>query len=138
MLASFYSPELHHRLELDPELNKILVLGVDPGMMATNITMRTSNWLTRLIFSFAARISSLISPNGMLRLPQKWAADVLAAVIGNTSPIYEYPKSLYFNGNQPKDISSEAKDIEKRATVWKASVQYAKLREGETCLVHWQ
>lgn len=133
-----YSPELQHRLDSDPNLNKISVLGVDPGMMPTTITVGTLNWLIRLIFSVVARFVSMISPNGFLRLPNKSAGDVLAAAFGTASPIGQRPKGLYFNGNEPKEISNEAKDTEKRASVWRASVQYAKLREGETCLVDWQ
>jgi hypothetical protein len=133
-----YSPELQRRLDSDPNLNKISVLGVDPGMMPTAITIGTLNWLIRFIFSVVARVVSIASPNGFLRLPQKSAGDVLAAAFGTASPIGQHPKGLYMNGNVPKEMSVEAKDAEKRASVWRASVQYAKLREGETCLTDWQ
>jgi hypothetical protein len=137
-MALRYSPELQRRLDSDPNLNKISILGVDPGMMPTAITVGTLNWLIRLIFSVVARVASVVSPNGLLRLPQRSAGDVLAAAFGTASPIGPRPKSLYLNGKVPKEISEEAKDVEKRASVWRASVQYAKLREGETCLTNWQ
>jgi hypothetical protein len=133
-----YSPELQRRLDSDPNLNKIAVLGVDPGMMPTTITIGTLPWVVRLIFSAVARVASLVSPNGTLRTTHKSAGDVLAAAFGTASPVGQLPKSLYLNGNVPKEISDEAKDVEKRASVWKASLQYAQLRDGETCLVDWQ
>jgi NAD(P)-dependent dehydrogenase (short-subunit alcohol dehydrogenase family) len=131
-------PELQRRLASDPNLNKISVLGVDPGMMPTNMVIATLPWIIRVIFSLVARVTNFFSPNGMLRLPRKSAGDVLAAALGIAYPTGERPKGLYLNGNEPKEIGIEAKSPEKRAAVWKASVQYAELREGETCLVDWQ
>ncbi|KAF2829101.1 putative short-chain dehydrogenase [Ophiobolus disseminans] len=131
-------PELQRRLDSEPNLNKISVLGVDPGMMPTTITVGTLNWLVRFIFSVVARVANVLSPNGFLRLPRKSAGDVLAAAFETTLPIGKQPKGLYLNGNTPKEMSDEAKDTEKRITVWRASLQYAKLREGETCLTDWQ
>lgn len=34
-------------------------------------------------------------------------------------------------------MSVEARDAEKRATVWDASVECVGLKEGETCLAGW-
>lgn len=137
-LCSMMVPELQRRLDSDPDLNKISVLGVDPGMMPTNITTATLPWLIRLMFFILAPVSTILSPNGMLHLPHKSAGDVLAAALGIAPPIGERPKGSYFNGSEPKEISVEAMDEDKRASVWKASVQYAELRERETCLVDWQ
>lgn len=132
------SSELQRRFDLDPKLNKISILGVDPGMMPTAITVGNLNWLVRFIFFVVVRVASVISPNGLLRLPHKSAGDVLAAAFETASTIYEHPKSLYLNGNVPKEMSDEAKDMKKRASVWKASLQYTKLRGEETCLADWQ
>ncbi|RYO81222.1 hypothetical protein DL764_009794 [Monosporascus ibericus] len=129
--------ELQRRLDSDPELSGISVLGVDPGLMPTKITTDTLSWPTRSLIFIMAHISSRISPNGMMRLPRKSAGDVLAAAFKTDPPFGERPKGLYFNGSEPKEVSVEAKDAEKRAAVWKASVDYAELKEGETRLVHW-
>jgi hypothetical protein len=107
-------------------------------MMPTAITIGTLNWLVRFIFFFVARVASVVSPNGSLRLPRKSAADVLAAAFGNAPPLSQQPKNLYLNGNVLKQISDEAKDVEKRASLWRASLQYANLRKGETLLADWQ
>lgn len=132
-----YSPELQRRLDSDPELNKISVLGVDPGMMATKITTGTYNRLILLIFFIVTQVAGRIWPNGTIHLPHKSASDVLSAALGTDSPMSERPKGLYFNGAEPKEIGVEAKDPEKRASVWKASIRYAKLKKGETCLADW-
>ncbi|RYP77637.1 hypothetical protein DL771_001005 [Monosporascus sp. 5C6A] len=129
--------ELQRRLNSDPELSGISVLGVDPGLMPTKITTDTLSWPTRSLVFIMAHISSRISPNGMMRLPRKSAGDILAAALQTDPPFGERPKGLYFNGSEPKEVSVEAKDAEKRATVWKASVDYAELKEGETCLIYW-
>lgn len=107
-------------------------------MMPTHITTGTLNWLIRSIFIVVTHISGWISPNGIMRLPDKSARDVLAAALQTGQPFGERPKRLYFNGSELKEVSVEAKDAEKRAAVWKASLEYASLREGETCLGEWE
>lgn len=130
-----YSVELQRRLDTDRELSGISVLGVDPGMMPTKITTGTLSLPLRFLIYIVAQIASRISPNGTMRLPQKSANDIITAALNTRPPFGERPKGLYFNGSEPKEISIEAKDIEKRASVWKASVKYAELKGGETCLV---
>jgi hypothetical protein len=131
------SIELQRRLDSDPKLSGISVLGVDPGMMPTKITTGTLNWLMRSLFFIVVQIASRLSPNGMMRLPHKSAGDVLAAALETGPPFGERPKGLYFNGSEPKEVSVEARDAEKRASVWRASVEYTGLKEGETILVDW-
>lgn len=89
------------------------------------------------IYTLVMHISGRIWPNGTLRLKQKSAGDVLAAAFDTKPPFGERPKGLYMNGFEPKELGSEAQDEQKRASVWKASVKYAELREGQTCLVDW-
>lgn len=85
-----------------------------------------------------ARVASVVSPSGSLRLPRKSAGDVLAAASDTTATIGQHPKGLYLNENVPKEMSDEAKDAAKRASMGRASLQYTKPREGETCLADWQ
>ncbi|TVY48341.1 Protochlorophyllide reductase C-like protein [Lachnellula occidentalis] len=137
VFANTGSVELQRRLNSDPKLSGISVLGVDPGMMPTKITTNTLNWLIRFLIFIVAQVSSWLSPNGMLRLPHKSAGDVLAAALDNGPLHGERPKGLYFNGSEPKEVSVEAKDARKRSIVWKASVEYAGLKEEETYLANW-
>jgi hypothetical protein len=83
-------------------------------------------------------LALLVWYHGRLRSTQKSAGDVLAAALETTSLKGQSPKGLYLNGNLPKEMSSEAMDAKKRVTVWRASLQHAKLRVGETCLTDWQ
>lgn len=82
-------------------------------------------------------ISSRVWPNGTLRLKHKSADDVLAAALDRRPPFGEWPKGLYMNGSEPKEVGIEAQDEKKRASVWKASIKYSELKEGQTCLAEW-
>jgi hypothetical protein len=119
------SVELQRRLDSDPKLSGISVLGVDPGIMPTKITTGTLSWFVRSLVFIVAQIAGRLSPNGTLRLPHKSAGDVLAAAMETGPPFGERPKGLYFNGSEPKEVSSEARDSEKTASV-----------EGE-CGIRW-
>lgn len=106
--------------------------------MPTKITTGNLGWFIQALFLIITHILGRASPNGMMRLPSKSAGDVLAAALQTGPPYAERPKGLYFNGSEPKEVSVEAKDTRKRASVWKASVNYSGLKEGETCLVDWE
>ena len=75
--------ELQERLDQDPALSKISVLGVDPGAMGTGL-LRNSSWFLRNVAMkgvsmVVAQIATKLQPNGMLRTTSKSAADVLRA-----------------------------------------------------------
>lgn len=106
--------------------------------MPTTITVGTLNRFLRFILYVVARVASVISPNGLLRSTQTSASDILAAALKTTSSTGQRPKSWYLNGNMPQETSSGAMDAGNRESAWKASLEYAKLREGETCLADWQ
>ncbi|KAI1430313.1 putative short-chain dehydrogenase [Xylaria sp. FL1777] len=129
--------ELQRRLDQQPELSGISVVGVDPGTMPTTITTGRHNWLVKMIFTAVIYIAAWISPNGIMRTTRKSASDVLAAATSGDPPIGRTPKSLYLNGSEPKAMSVEVDDDDKRAAVWKAGVKYSQLKEGETILAQW-
>ncbi|KAL1865528.1 hypothetical protein Daus18300_007173 [Diaporthe australafricana] len=137
MIGPSVSVELQHRLDSDPKLSGISILGVDPGLMPTKITTGGLGLIIGSIFTLVMHISGRIWPNGTLRLKHKSADDVLAAAFDTKEPFGERPKALYMNGSELKHVGVEAQDAEKRASVWKASIDYAGLKEGETCLTAW-
>lgn len=92
----------------------------------------------KLIFSIVARIRSVVSPTGSLRLPDKSAGDVLAAAFATAPPLSQRLKRLYLDGSIPNKINDEAGDEEKRASVWRLSLRYSELKDGDTSLVDWQ
>ncbi|KAH7304301.1 putative short-chain dehydrogenase [Stachybotrys elegans] len=129
--------ELQRRLDTDPKLSGISVLGIDPGMMPTKITTRGMSTVLRTIFMCVIQVSSRISPNGTFRQPSKSATDVIRAAFGNCPPIGEYPKGIYLNGNELKEPSEESKDRENRSAVWKTSIKYAQLTKHDVMLEDW-
>lgn len=134
------SHELQERLDADPALAGLAVLGVDPGGMVSGLTRRGSPWLVLLVqwvFPLLVGLSTWLAPNGTLRSVAKSARDVLRAAF-DTATLGTTPKALYLNGSEPGDTSSESKDPRKRRELWQASVRYTALRPEETILGRWE
>ncbi|EFY87048.1 short-chain dehydrogenase, putative [Metarhizium acridum CQMa 102] len=131
--------ELQRRLDKDANLKNISVLGVDPGTMMTSLP-RLAPWAIRvLIFGVIYPVIAFLFPNGPVRTPQRSGADVLEAAFGSGLGAGDgLPKALYFNGREPMETSPEARDSQKRELVWKETVKYTRLVEGETILGDWQ
>ncbi|KIW14108.1 hypothetical protein PV08_06889 [Exophiala spinifera] len=125
--------ELQRRLDQDPELKNICVLGVDPGGMITGF-QRHAPWVIRvLVFKIIYPIIVYLYPNGrMVRPPPRSAADVLEAAFGSSSA--GLPKDLYFDGTERMETSAESKDARKRDFVWRETAKYAHLKEGDMIL----
>lgn len=133
--------ELQRRLDADARLNKISVLAIDPGTMATEL-VRRSAWVVVQIFRFViAPLSVLMTwlhPNGSLRTTKKSACDMMALALECGPPLCEYPKGWYMSGLERAEPSAESKDARKREILWRDSVRYTGLAEGETCLGDWR
>lgn len=130
--------ELQARLDADPALNKICVLGVDPGTMISGL-QRLANWVIRvLIFQIIYPLILYWNPNGPVRPPSRSAGDVLEAAFGVVGEGGNPPKDGYFDGRVPLETSGESRDVVKRELVWKETVRMVGLEEGETVLVNWR
>ncbi|KAI1278922.1 putative short-chain dehydrogenase [Xylaria sp. FL0933] len=128
--------ELQRRLDRDPALNKVCIVGVDPGTMPTGL-QRHAPWLIRvLIFKIVYPIVTWLSPNGLVRSPSRSASQVLEAATRMT-PEGEAPKDAYYFDDQLIDTSVESRDVKKRDWLWKKSIEYAHLTQGETVLTEW-
>lgn len=136
--------ELQRRLNGDPRLHKISVLALDPGAMPTGIVRKNPSWVVRvLMFQIIMPVLGIVAtwlwPNGSFRTLQKSANDVLSAALDyGPAPLSEYPKGLFLNGSELGAYNSEAKDPVKGKIVWKGSVHYAKLDDGQTLLENWK
>ncbi|CAN8101873.1 unnamed protein product [Discula destructiva] len=137
--------ELQRRLDQDSLLKNISVLAVDPGAMSTGIARRSDSWFMRVVMfrlllpALAAIWTLLFGPNGAIRTLQQSAHDVVkAAVDCGPPPLSEHPKSMFLNGSELGNCNPEAKDPKKWDIVWKGSVRYARLGEGETILENWR
>ncbi|KAI0118251.1 putative short-chain dehydrogenase [Nemania sp. FL0031] len=125
--------ELQSRIDRDPVLNNVCILGVDPGTMTTGL-QRHASWIIRvLIFQIIYPILAFIAPNGLIRSTSKSATQVLNATFDTTV----LPKAGYYFDEKPFETSMESMDINKRGLVWKESVKYARLKGDETILSDW-
>ena len=76
-------------------------------------------------------ILTWIWPNGYFRTRAKSAHDVLAACFDEGGVLGKYPKGVYLNGSEVIGTSAETRDEGKQRRLWKASVEMARLGEGE-------
>jgi len=130
--------ELQRRVDQDPTLENISILGVDPGTMSTGLQRHASWFIRVLMFRIILRIIALLMPNGPVRTTKKSASHILKAAFDSDQVLGQFPKDLYFNGLELMGTSDEARDVRKRDIVWRQSIQYAELKEGETILVNWK
>lgn len=129
--------ELQARLNANAELNKISVVGVDPGAMMTGF-QRSAPWVIRvLLFQFIYPLVLYFKPdNGTIRLPSRSATDVLEAAFA-TADHEDSFKDKYFDGTTPMETSEESRNEASRDLVWKETVKLVGLKPGETVLTKW-
>jgi len=132
--------ELQRRLDSDPVLSGISVVGVDPSVMGTGISRR-GGWLVHRIlfgtlFPILATASSWTrNPAPTFRTVARSSGDVLAAAFdGDGAGL----KGRLLDGNVTKEVVPEAGDGRKKEMVWRDSVKYTKLVDGDTLLVSWK
>lgn len=133
-----YSPELQRRLDTDPALQNLCVLGVDPGSMPGNLTRR-GPWIIRvflfkLVMPWLAPLVAWFQPNGSLRTVKMGAADIIAAALWRG----ESPKGMYYYGSQISEMTPEARDEKRKERLWVDSVGYTLLQAEETVLAKWK
>lgn len=136
--------ELQRRLDQDTRLHNISVLALDPGAVPTGIVRRSPSWFVRVlmfqvIMPVLGTVTTRLWPNGSFRTLQKSSSDILSAALDSgPPPLSEHPKGLFLNGSELGDYNSEAKEPAKCEIVWKGSLRYAKLEEGQTLLQNWK
>ncbi|KAI1312959.1 putative short-chain dehydrogenase [Xylaria venustula] len=134
-------PELQRRIEQDPVLKNIAVLGIDPGSTPTGIVRRGDWRITGLwtyIMPWLVVILTWLWPNGTYRTTKKSARDIMTAAFDSNTVLGEQPKGLYLDGELRRDMSAEARDPRKQEVLWKDTVKYTQLKEGETILARWK
>ncbi|GAW23646.1 hypothetical protein ANO14919_132200 [Xylariales sp. No.14919] len=133
--------ELARRIKTDPELSSIGVAAVDPGAMPTGLTRRTPSKFLKVASVIAGPLMSIMSkfspPNGHYRTPAQSASDVINAAF-ETKILGERPDAVYMNGSTVADVGPEAKDAAKCERVWKDSIGFAQIEEGDTVLADWR
>ncbi|TVY16617.1 Short-chain dehydrogenase TIC 32-like protein [Lachnellula arida] len=129
--------ELQHRMDQDPILKNVCILGVDPGTMSTGLT-RHASWLIRFIFRVILPLVTYFMPDGPIHTTQKSASHILQAAFDSNQVLGQSPKDVYLNGVDSSETSDESRDARKRDLVWKESVRYTGLKKGETVLQKWE
>ncbi|KAI0547062.1 putative short-chain dehydrogenase [Xylaria curta] len=130
--------ELQRRLDADPALSKICVLGLDPGTMISGL-QKLAPWFIRvLLFKVIYPFVLYMNPdNGSVRPTSRSASDVLELAFRVEDGV-GLPKDMYFDGRTPLETSKESRDSAKRELVWVETVKLAGLKEGETILRKWE
>ena len=91
----------------------------------------------KIVFPLLNPLCVYFWPNGFLRTAAKSASDVLRAAF-DTKTLGQYPKDVYLNGSDPWPTGKEARNDENRLALWKDSVVFAGLVDGETVLENWR
>jgi hypothetical protein len=121
-------------------LSGISVLAVDPGAIPSDLNRRGSRVMFFLIKYIMPLVSSLAvwwQPNGTFRTTAKSAGDVLRAAF-DTKELGDHPNGVYLNGSEIADVGLEAKDTRKSGQLWRDSLGYAQVKEGDTVLAEWR
>lgn len=126
---------------MDPLLNHITVVGVNPGnMFSSSGISRRGDWFSRVVINgtILPSITKVIlwfnpNTNGTFRTTEKSAKDIMAAAMDTS-----LGKGVYMNGKVVGKMADEARDSVKRGILWRDTVRFTKLNEGETALAHWE
>ncbi|TGJ78439.1 hypothetical protein E0Z10_g10323 [Xylaria hypoxylon] len=133
--------ELARRVKADPQLSSIGTAAVDPGAMPTGLTRRTPSKFLKAAMVVAGPLMSIMSkfspPNGHYRTTAQSASDVINAAF-DTKTLGEHPDAVYMNGSSVADVGPEAKDAAKCEKVWRDSIAFAQIKEGDTVLADWR
>ncbi|CAG8956084.1 hypothetical protein HYFRA_00011868 [Hymenoscyphus fraxineus] len=126
--------ELQQRMDQDPSLKNICILGVDPGTMSTGIQRHAPLIVRLVLFRIIVPLRAWWSPDGPVRTTQTSAMHVLRAAFGRDGALGAFPKAKYFYGKEVFETCGEANDAQEREWVWQESVRYTQLKEDETVL----
>ncbi|GAW15795.1 hypothetical protein ANO14919_052170 [Xylariales sp. No.14919] len=135
MCAVMMVAELQQRLDADPELRGVSIVGVDPGHMSTGI-VRHGSWIIRSvapIMSLIAQLTAWFQTNPHFRTTAKSADDLIAAAFEAGPRL----RGKYLDGSELSEVSPEAADAKKREMVWRESVILTRLTQEQTKLVNW-
>ncbi|KAG8162428.1 hypothetical protein KVR01_008193 [Diaporthe batatas] len=117
MCAVMTVGELQRRIDSDPLLSNISIVGIEPGSMGTDLVRRGA-WFARVILfpviiPLLAPLLTWYHPNGPIRTITKSSADVIRAAFDANPDL----RGKYLNGSELEDVVAEAADSKKRAMV---------------------
>jgi hypothetical protein len=129
--------ELQRRLDADPKLRGISIIGINPGTMYTGI-IRHGDWFTKvilfpLVMLPLSYLMAVFQRNPEIRTPSRSAGDLLKAAFDVDPQL----RGVYLNGTELAAVSREAADPAKCRMLWTHSVEYTHLTNKDTILVLW-
>ena len=92
----------------------------------------------KIIVPIIVPVLAWLQPNGALRTLAMGTSDIIATALASSSPLDERPKGIYLYGSRLEEVTAEAKDLRKQEILWRESIGYAQLRDGETILSNWK
>lgn len=131
--------ELQHRLNTDPLLHNISILGLDPGWVTTSISRNNPPTIKAIMatFQYLAPLFNLVWPNHFLRTARKTGDDLVRVCFADS--FGEFPKAVYVDGAEVGGrVNGEVSDVGKRGELWEGSLRFAGVGEGDTVLVDWK
>ena len=132
--------ELQRRLNTDPGLSNVSILGYDPGWVGATGIFRDQSWGVNafmfLVQCFAVLLC-MLQENPLFRTPAKTGRDVLRACF-DKKDVGEYPKALYVDGTVVIPTPRWANDETKQREAWKGSLELIGMKEGDTALRDWK
>ncbi|KAH7400454.1 hypothetical protein BKA64DRAFT_671880 [Cadophora sp. MPI-SDFR-AT-0126] len=140
ILMEAWMYELQRRINSDPSLSAISILGHDPGWIGATDLVRNGATTVKIAFSFIkflALFAWIFSSNPMLRTPELNGAYLLTLCF-DREKFGEYPKALYVDGGVLYKTVPEANDEALQKRLWKESLGFVGVREGETVLKDWK
>ncbi|TVY87641.1 Protochlorophyllide reductase A-like protein [Lachnellula willkommii] len=141
LLLAMWMYEFQRRLDADPKLSNIAVLGLDPGWVGGTELARNCPPLPRFIFqnilNLLGYIMSFFSSNPLIRTPSKVGADFLR-VCFDRKAFGEFPKARYVNGSELYHTPEEAADEKQQKLLWEGSLKLVGVKGDDTILDNWK
>ncbi|GIZ42940.1 hypothetical protein CKM354_000618700 [Cercospora kikuchii] len=132
-----FMQKLQKHLNSTPSLNKLRVIGVDPGVMVhPNLIKKHGNnsiIIEKLIgpaLMAYSKVAQYVWPNGTFRTVNKSASDIVRAALDLDSQ-GESLKGAYLNGSKHEEPTAWAKDEGKQNEIWEFSLKLLNLNKSE-------
>lgn len=133
--------ELQRRLDADPSLHNISVLGHDPGWVGGTGMVRNVPWKVKITLGIIiwalGYIVAPFSSNPLIRTASANGNFLLMACF-DTAVFGDRPKAKYLNGAVVGTTPPLANDEVKQKELWKGSLDLAGVKDGDTVLKNWR
>jgi hypothetical protein len=92
--------------------------------------------LVKIVMPLLVPLIAWLQPNGDVRTTWKSGGDVVRAAF-DIATLGQHPNGTYLNGSSLEEPGPEARDTQKTNQLWRDSLDYAQVKEGDTILAEW-